>query len=176
MARWMIDPDHSVVAFSVKHMMITNVRGLFTKISGAIQFDPPEMSHVSVEVEIDVASLTTGIRKRDEHLFSPDFLDLERYPKIIFRSTGAEALGGNRCRVAGDLTIRGTTRAVTLEVEYFGPVTSPFGGETTIGFSATTSLNRYDYTVAWHEPMEKGEVAGENVEITLDIEADLAAD
>ncbi|MEW6117085.1 MAG: YceI family protein [Nitrospirota bacterium] len=174
MSKWMIDPDHSVAAFAIRHMMIAFVRGQFNKITGTIQFDPEDITRSSVEMEIDVASLTSGIKKRDEHLLSADFFEVEKYPKITFKSMGIEKTGTNSGKVTGDLTIHGVTRSVTLEVSFFGPVKSPFG-ETSMGFSAATSLNREGFGIMWNEPMEKGGLMiGRDVEITVDIEADLA--
>lgn len=174
MAKWIIDPDHSVAEFSVRHMMVANVRGLFSGISGAVDFDPADLSRLTARVEIEVAGLTSGIAKRDAHLLSPDFFDAANHPKIIFRSTGAIPLGPNRARMSGELTIRGTTRPVTFEVEFLGPVKSAFGGETTIGFAAETTLDRYDFGVSWNESMEGGGVvAAREVRIALDVEADL---
>lgn len=173
MAKWNIDLDHSVTAFSIRHMMIANVRGQFNKISGTIHFDPPDVTKSSVEVTIAVNSIWTGIKKRDEHLQSPDFFDEAQYSVITFKSTKIESLGGNRCRVNGNLTIHGITHPVTLDVEYFGPVKSPFDG-TSIGFTATTRINREDYGITWNVPLEGGGLmVGKDVEITLDVEADL---
>ncbi|MEW6002196.1 MAG: YceI family protein [Nitrospirota bacterium] len=172
MAKWAIDPDHSVAAFAVRHMMIASVRGLFNKITGTIYFDPADIKNSSVEAAIDVASIWTGIQKRDDHLRSPDFFDAGKYPQIIFRSTRVESAGGKGLKIIGDLTIRGITHPVTMEVEYSGPVKSPFNG-TSLGFAGTTRINRQDYGVSWNEPMEGGFVVGDDVQITLDIEADL---
>src|SRR3990172_2258057 len=125
MSNWNIDPDHSVAAFAIRHMMISNVRGQFNSITGTINFDPANPGSATVKAVIAVSSLATGIRKRDEHLLSPDFFEVEKYPEIHFRSTGVEATGGNKGRVRGDLTIHGVTRPVVLEVEYSGPVKGP---------------------------------------------------
>lgn len=173
MVKWVIDPDHSVAGFVVRHLMIANVHGHFSKIVGTIYFDPSDITHSSAEATIDVASICTGIQKRDDHLRSPDFFDIEKHPKITFKSTKFEITGSNRCKVNGDLAIRGITRPVTLEVEYFGPVKSPYGA-TSLGFSATTKIKREDYGMTWNEAMEGGGVmVGRDVQITLDVEADL---
>ncbi len=172
--KWTIDSSHSAAGFSVRHMMIANVVGLFGKMTGIIYFDPPDIASLSVEAEIEVGSVTTGYPTRDEHLLSPDFFDAANHPKINFKSTKAESLGGNRGRITGDLTIRGKTQPLTLEFEYFGPVKSPFGGEITIGFAAAVKINREDYGVAWNETMpEGGVVVDQEVKITLGVEADL---
>lgn len=175
MTKWKIDPDHSVAEFAVRHAMLINVRGLFGKITGTILFEPPDIKGLSAEVEIDVASITTGNKKRDEHLLSADFFDVAKHPRITFRSTGIEQSGAGRAKVTGDLTIHGITRSVTFEAEYFGPVKNPFGEELTIGFFARTSLNRGDFGITWDEAMpEGGTVVGKDVSITLEIEADRA--
>jgi len=158
-------------------MMIANVRGQFNRINGVISFDPARPAGASVEAEIAVASITTGNKKRDEHLLSPDFFDAAKYPLISFRSTKVELTAANRGRVSGDLTIHGTTKPVAMEVEHFGPVKSPeaLGGETSIGFSARLTINREDFGVMWNMPINTGGVVvGREVDIVLDIEADLA--
>jgi polyisoprenoid-binding protein YceI len=172
--KWIIDSSHSAAGFSVRHMMISNVIGLFGKMTGTIYFDPPNIASLSVEAEIEVGSITTGYPTRDEHLLSPDFFDAANHPKINFKSTKTESLGGNRGRITGDLTMRGKMHLLTLEFEYSGPVKSPFGGEITIGFAATGKINREDYGVAWNEAMpDGGVVVGKDVKMTLDVEADL---
>ena len=174
MAQWAIDPDHSVAAFVVSHMMICDVHGQFNKVSGSIRFDPAEPEKASLEVTIGVAGVYTGIQKRDDHLRSPDFFDAAVYPVMTFTSTRVESRGKNRYTVTGDLTIRGVTRPVILEAEARGPVKSPFGDETTIGFTATTAIDRTEFGVSWNEMMEGGGVvAGNRVAITLNVEADM---
>lgn len=173
MKRWSIDPDHSVARFSVRHFMIANVEGLISQMTGVIQFDPPDLTHLSVEAEMDVKNLTTGHPERDDHLLSPDYFDAEQYPKIFFKSTQVEATGGNRAKVTGDLTIRGIKRPITLDVEFFGPVKSPFSGKTSIGFSATGKVIRGEYGMTWNEAMEGGGVVtGLEVQIHMEVESD----
>jgi len=174
MKRWSIDSSHSVARFSVRHFMISNVEGLFSNMTGVIQFDPPDLTSLSVEAEMDVKTLATGYPERDEHLLSPDYFDAEKYPKIFFKSNRVEATGGNRAKVTGDLTIRGIRRLVTLDSEFSGPVKSPFSGITCIGFSATGKVNREDYGMTWNAAMEGGGVVtAKDVQIHMEVEADL---
>ena len=175
MAKWNIDPDHSVAAFNVLHMMAAHVRGQFNKLSGSAQFDPVDRSSFSLEVTIDATGLYTGIAQRDGHLSSPDFFDLAIYPAISFKSTGFKASSGGG-RLAGDLTIHGVTQPITLDVKFSEPVVSPqdFGGETTLGITATTTINREEFGMTWNVPMDDGGVMiGKDIRIDLDIEADL---
>ncbi len=176
MAKWNIDPDHSVAAFSSRHLKVANVRGQFNGLSGTLDFDPADMAGAAVTAEIEIASLTTGNKKRDAHLLSADFLEASMYPRMTFISSKVEPSGENRAKVTGDLTLRGVTRSVTFEAEFFGPVKSPqaLGGETTIGFSASTSINRFDFGVKWDVKMDDGTfVADKEVKISIDVEADL---
>jgi polyisoprenoid-binding protein YceI len=174
MAKWIIDPDHSVAAFVIRHMMVANVRGQFNKLSGVVHFEPSGIASSSVEAAIDVAGIYTGIQKRDDHLRSADFFDAANHPGIIFKSDKAETAGAKHFRVAGNLTIHGITKTVTLDVEYSEPEKSPYG-ETSIGFAATTRINREDFGLTWNEALESGGImVGKEVEVFIDIEADLA--
>ncbi len=177
MAKWNIDPDHSVAGFTIRHLMITNIRGTLTGITGTILFDPAAMENSSVETSLPVTGISTGNKKREEHLMSADFFDADHFPLITFRSSRVEKTGTNRGKIAGDLTMRGVTHQVTMEAEYFGPIKSPadLGGETTMGFSASLTVNREDFGIMWNFPFDNGNlVVGKDVEITIDIEADLA--
>jgi len=175
MSKWNIDPDHSVAAFAVRHMMVANVHGQFNKIAGTINFDPADIGKTSVALEISVDSIFTGIKKRDDHLRSQDFFDAVKYPKIIFHTTKAERTGFNNCKITGDLTIHGITHTVTVDIDFSGPVNSPYG-EISMGFSGKLRVNREDFSVMWNEPMENGGfIAGKDVEIFLDIEADMTS-
>jgi polyisoprenoid-binding protein YceI len=177
LAKWVIDPDHSMARFSIRHFMIANVEGLFSGMAGLVQFDAPDLGRLSAEVEIDVKSLTTGHLERDEHLLSADYFDAEKYPKILFKSTKVEPTGNNRGKVTGDLTIRGIKRPVTLEFEFFGPVKSPFSGKSCVGFSAIGKVSREEYGMTWNEVMEGGGVViGKDVQIQIEMEADLATE
>lgn len=176
MAKWNIDPDHSVAAFKVRHMMLANVRGQFNKISGSIQFDFENQSEFSLEATIDASGIYTGIGQRDEHLSSPDFFDVAKHPNISFRSTGYELQESNKGKLTGDLTIHGITHPVNLDVNFAGPMKSPedMGGETSLGITASATINREDFGMAWNAPLDNGGVmVGTDIEIHLDIEADL---
>ena len=176
MPKWTIDPDHSCAAFAIRHMALASVRGQFNIKKGMIIFDPDDLSSASVEVEIDVATVNTGIKKRDEHLLTPDFFDQPRFPAITFTSRSVDFLDNRRCRVSGSLTLHGVTRPVRFEGEYAEPRKNPYGDELSIGFSGTTTINRLDFGIMWgSEPMEGGGlVAGREVQLFLELEADLA--
>lgn len=170
-ARWEIDPVHSEIAFSVRHMMVATVRGRFNQFQGVIEFDPNHPESGRVEVTIDAASIDTRNEQRDNHLRSPDFLNVEQYPTITFVSKRIEPLGDNRFRVIGDLTIRGVTKEVALEAEFLGVGRDPWGGERA-GFTARTKLNRHDFGASWNVALEAGGfLVGDTLEVTLDIEA-----
>ncbi|MDA8099492.1 MAG: YceI family protein [Nitrospiraceae bacterium] len=175
MKKCTIDPDHSVATFAIRHLGIAHVRGMFNKLSGCVYYDAADISRSTVEAEIDVTSLSTGIKKRDDHVLSDEMLDAARYPTITFKSTKVIPAAGGKVKVQGELTIHGVTKPAVLEVEYFGPVKSPFGGEVSLGFTARTMVNRKDFGVNWGDDVldTGGLVAGKEVEITLDVEADL---
>jgi polyisoprenoid-binding protein YceI len=175
MKKCTIDPDHSVATFAIRHLGIAMVRGMFHKLSGCVYFDADDVAKSTVEAEIDVKSLSTGIKKRDDHVLSSEMLDAAKYPTIIFKSTKVVPGGAGRATVRGDLTIHGVTKPVVLDVQHFGPVKSPWGGEVSVGFTAATKLNRKEFDVNWGDDVLEngGLVAGKDVEITLDIEADL---
>jgi len=169
---WNLDPTHTTVGFSAKHMMITTVRGTFSDVKGTIVVDSANPDRSSVEAEIGVASISTGVEQRDGHLRSPDFLDADGFPAITFRSTrieGALASPGDRFKVVGELTIRGTTREVTLDATYEGQGQDPWGGQR-ISFSASTKIDRRDFGLTYNQVLEAGGVLVSN-EIKLEIEA-----
>jgi polyisoprenoid-binding protein YceI len=173
MSKWIIDHDHSVGAFSVEHLMVSRVHGQLNMVSGTVHFDPSDMTSLSVELEIGASGITTGIQKRDDHLRSQDFFDVEKYPVISFKSSKAERTGFSRCRVSGDLTIHGTTKPIAMEVTVSGPVKTPFG-ETCIGITGKALINREDFGLMWNQPLENsGLLVAKDVEISINIEADL---
>ncbi|MDB5034278.1 MAG: hypothetical protein JWQ98_1519 [Chlorobi bacterium] len=167
---WNIDPSHSQIQFSVRHMMISNARGRFEEFTGTVDFDPENLENLKVDVTIDVASINTRDPQRDGHLKSPDFFDAEQYPNIAFKSTSVEKAGNNDLRINGDLTIHGVTRPVTLEAEFAGVANSPWG-TTSAGFSAHTKVNRKDFGLVWNQTLETGGLlVGEDVKIELELE------
>ena len=167
---WNIDPAHSAAQFRVKHLMISNVRGEFGKMSGKVTFDGKNYATIKAEAVIDVASINTREKKRDDHLRSPDFFDAEAFPNITFKSKRVEKINGNKFNLVGDLTMRGVTREITLDVEAT-PVVKGMGGESRIGAQATTTLNRQDYGIKWNRALDTGGVVvGDEVQITLDLE------
>jgi polyisoprenoid-binding protein YceI len=168
---WNIDPTHSAIGFSVRHMVVSKTRGRFNKWSGQLRFDAENPAASSVEVNIDPASLDTGDAQRDTHLRSPDFFDVEKYPSAAFQSTNVEVAGADRYRVTGNLTVHGVTRPVVLFVTYEGSGKDPWGGERA-GFSATTTIDRKDFGLEWNKALETGGLlVGEKVELNLEIEA-----
>jgi polyisoprenoid-binding protein YceI len=165
-----IDGAHTSVEFVGRHLMITKVRGRFSEVRGQITIDEePAKSHV--EVEIGVASVSTGNGDRDAHLTSGDFFDVEQYPTITFASTGVKPVRDNTWEVVGDLTVHGTTKPVTLQVDFDGGGASPFGDER-IGFSAATEVNREDFGLTWNVALESGGfLVGKTARIELAVQA-----
>lgn len=172
---WNIDTTHSGINFSVRHMVVSKVRGRFAKFAGAIQLDEADLSKSTLEVEIDASSIDTGVEQRDAHLKSADFFDVAQYPALRYRSERIEKLSDDRYRVLGELTIRGVARQVPLEVEYGGRATDPWGNERA-GFTARASIERKDFGLGWNQVLEAGGVlVGERVDIDIEIEVVRAA-
>jgi polyisoprenoid-binding protein YceI len=167
---WNIDPVHSEAGFSVRHLVISKVRGKFDKFSGTVRLDEKDVSNSSVQASLDVASIDTGVGDRDKHLRSPDFFDAEKFPTIAFKSTKIAKAGKDALKIAGDLTMHGVTRPVTLETTVSQEIKGMMG-ETRRGFSATTKIDRKDFGLVWNKMVETGPVVGDEVTITLDIEA-----
>lgn len=168
---WRIDPSHTTVEFAVKHMMFATAKGRFGDVAGTIVLDEGDVARSSVEVEIDAASIDSRDAKRDGHLRSEDFLHVEQYPLVTFRSSRVEPAGGERLLVVGDLTLRGVTREVTLRAEPAGRGTSPWGSEV-IGFSASTQISRKDFGLSWNVALETGGwLVGDAVTVQIDLEA-----
>jgi len=168
---WNIDPVHSVAEFKVKHMMISNVKGQFAKVSGVLNFDETDLSKSHVEASIDAASINTREEQRDAHLKSADFFHVEQHPTLSFKSTRITQVGDGELKVAGDLSIRGVTRNVVFTVEGPTPPAKDPWGNTRIGLSATTKINRKDFGLIWNAALETGGIlVGDEVTITLDVQ------
>jgi polyisoprenoid-binding protein YceI len=164
------DPAHTVVGAVARHLMVSKVRGKFTDVAGSITIAEDPLAS-KVEVTIKAASIDTGSADRDNHLRSPDFLDVEKYPELTFRSTRVVKHNGTDFVLAGDLTIRGVTREVELEVEYNGVETSPWGSQV-IAVSATTELDREEFGMTWNAALESGGVlVGKKLKIEIEVEA-----
>jgi polyisoprenoid-binding protein YceI len=169
---WQLDPAHSSVEFSVKHMMMTTVRGRFKTVSGNITLDESAFDNSRVEVVIDVASIDTGAPDRDAHLRSPDFFEIEKFPQMTFRSTRAEGCTdqeGCRFKLQGDLTIRDTTMAIELDCVYEGRGKDPWGNDRA-GFSAKGEIDRRDWGLKWNQAIESGGVLVAH-RVRIDVEA-----
>jgi len=170
-APWEFDPAHTGVHFKVRHLMISSVRGEFEKVSGKIVYDESDVTKSSGDIAIETASINTRVAKRDEHLRSPDFLDVAKYPAITFRSKRVEKAGNGTLKMTGDLTIRGVTKEVVLAVE--GPtqeIKDPMGNRR-VGGQAAAKINRKDFGLVWNKALETGGVVvGDEVEITIDVE------
>ena len=168
---WAIDGAHSSIGFTVRHMVISKVRGRFTRWSGTIAMDEKDPTSAAVEITIEPGSVDTGVEQRDSHLRSPDFFDVERYPTMTYRSTRIEKAGEGEYRVTGDLTMHGVTRPVTLEVEFAGSAKDPWGG-LRAGFSARGSLDRKEFGLTYNQLLETGGVVvGEKVDLDIEVEA-----
>jgi len=177
--RWEFEPGHSAAGFRCRHMMVTWVRGYFKDVHGTLLFDPASPSTASVEAVIDTRRLWTGEADRDAHLKSADFLDVDHFPDMRFRSNHTEISGPHQYRVNGDLTLRGITREVMLDVAYSGQWQTGYwqdgvdkGPVMRAGFEATAIINRHDFGVSWNSTLDRGGiVVGNEVLITLDVEA-----
>jgi polyisoprenoid-binding protein YceI len=168
---WQIDPAHTNVQFSIRHMMISNVRGEFRGVRGTVRAGGNDPTRAVVEATIDAASIDTGQEKRDAHLRSADFLDVEKFPTITFRSTRIEPAGSGRWKMTGDLTLHGVTREVVLDVDGPTPEIRDPGGKTRAGAQATSKLKRGDFGITWSKTLDGGGlVVGDDVAVTIDVE------
>lgn len=171
MAKWQLDTTHSTVGFSVKHMMITTVRGSFNEFSGVIDFDPNNKAAAHVDVTIQAGSIDTRVADRDAHLRSADFFNVEQYPTITFKSLGVDLQGDTVAKVTGNLTIAGVTKQVTLDVEYLGENVNPWG-QNVIGFEASVKINREEFGLTWNQALETGGfLVSKDVKIELEVQA-----
>ena len=170
-ASWKVDPAHSAASFTVRHLMISNVKGEFGKPSGAVEFDRADPSKTKIDATIDIATLTTREPDRDKHLKSPDFFDIEKFPVMKFRSTSVHAAGSGKLKLTGDLTIHGVTKEVTFDVDGPTPEIKDPWGNSRIGATATTKVNRKDFGLIWNKALDGGGVMiGDEVTVTLDVE------
>jgi polyisoprenoid-binding protein YceI len=168
---WIIDTSHSGITFSVRHMMFAKVRGRFGRFQGTIAVPQSDLGQAHVEVEIDASSIDTGVDARDQHLRSPDFFDVARFPSLRFTSKRVEPLGGERYHLVGDLTIRDVTREVVLEAEALGQGKDPWGNARA-AFAAKTSIDRTVFGLKWNQALETGGVlVGERIDIELEVQA-----
>jgi polyisoprenoid-binding protein YceI len=168
---WTIDPAHSVVELAVKHMMFSTVKGRFSNVAGTITFDEANPANSGVTAQIEAGSISTGESNRDAHLRSAEFLDVENFPSISFESTGVISSRGNAFVIVGNLTLHGVTQEVSLEAEFSGKGTDPWGGQRA-GFTATTTISRKDFGLTWNQGLEAGGVlVSDQVKISLEIQA-----
>lgn len=171
LSTWNIDPAHSDIGFTVRHMVFSKVRGRFDTFSGTVELDENDLTSSRVEVDIEAASIDTGVSDRDNHLRSADFLDVETFPRLHFESRRIEKVGDDRYRLHGALTIRDVTREVVLDVEYSGQAKDPWGNQRA-AFSASTSLDRKDFGLRWNQVLEAGGLlVGERIDIQLEVQA-----
>jgi polyisoprenoid-binding protein YceI len=166
---WKVDPSHSQVGFAVKHLVISTVRGEFSKYQGTVALDEKDLTRSSVEATIDVSSVDTRVADRDAHLKSPDFFDVAKYPAMTFKSTKIAKAGKDKLAVTGDLTLHGVTKPVVLDVTT-SPEVKGMYGETRRGFAATTKISRKDFGLTWNKMVEAGPAVGDEVSIALDLE------
>jgi polyisoprenoid-binding protein YceI len=168
---WKLDPAHSLAEFKVKHMMISNVKGRFSGLSGTLSLDESDHTQSSVEASIDVATIKTGDEQRDGHLKSADFFDAEKFPAITFKSSNIDAKGGADYEVTGELTMHGVTKAVTFAVEDLSQPSKDPWGLLRIGLSAITKINRKDFGLTWNSALESGGLlVGEDVTVSLEVQ------
>jgi len=168
---WNIDADHSNIQFKVRHLMVSNVKGVFGKVQGTVDIDDKNITKSRVAVTIDTESISTGVVKRDEHLKSADFFDVAKFPTMTFVSTKVAKNGKDKLKVTGDLTLHGITRVVQLDVEGPSADSKDPWGKTRRGVSASTKINRKDFGLAWNKALETGGVVvGDEITINLEVE------
>ena len=168
--KWQIDPSHTSIGAKVKHMMVSTVRGSFAGATGTIEYNPAAPERGSVELRIPAASIDTGDEKRDGHLRSADFLDAEKYPEILFKSTAVTASGKDTFVVSGDLTIRGITKPATVNVELAGVTADPRSGQRA-AFDATASFDRTQWGLVWNMPVPSGVLVSEKIVLEANVAA-----
>jgi len=167
---WQIDPAHTSINFTARHMMIAKVHGRFEQFSGTVNFDEDNPSNTTVDIAIEAASLNTKEEQRDGHLRSGDFFDVETYPTLTFKSTRVQLIDEDTAKLYGDLTIKDVTKEVVLDVEYLGQAQSPWG-TTNAGFTASTTINRKDWGLNWNLALETGGfLVGDKIQINIELE------
>lgn len=179
MPKWTFEPGHTAAEFQVRHMMVCWVRGAFKDVHGSLEFDPNRPTSLAIEATIDAGKLWSGEPQRDNHLSSPDFIDVAKYPTITFKSTGCQCKSASDLKVSGILTIRGISRPINLDMHYVGQWRTPYwtdtgdaGPITRIGFVGEARINRQDFQVSWNGQLENGgEIVGDEVVIRVDVEA-----
>ncbi|AWL40782.1 MULTISPECIES: YceI family protein [Streptomyces] len=170
-----IDPAHSSIGFTVRHAMVTNVRGSFGEHEGTLKLDGSDPSRSSASIDVKIASVDTGIADRDGHLVSGDFFDAEKFPLMTFRSTATEALGDDTYRITGDLTIKDVTRPLSIDLEFNGSATDPYGNQR-VGFEGNAVILRSDWGLTYNAALETGGVlVGDKIKLNFDISAIKAA-
>ncbi|MFD7558970.1 MULTISPECIES: YceI family protein [unclassified Streptomyces] len=166
-----IDPAHSSIGFTVRHAMVTNVRGAFEAFEGSLRLDGAEPARSTASIDVTIGSVNTGIADRDAHLLGSDFFDAELFPKMTFRSTGAAQLGGDKYRVTGELTIKDVTRPLSIDLEFNGSATDVYGSER-VGFEGSAEILRSEWGLTWNAALEAGGVmVSDKVKLTFDISA-----
>jgi polyisoprenoid-binding protein YceI len=173
-AHYEIDPAHSSATFSVRHLMVANVRGEFGTLSGTVDLDDKDVTKSKVDAKVDASSINTRNAKRDGHLKSPDFFDVAKYPELTFKSTKVEKNGPGKLKVTGDLFIHGITKSVVFDTEYTEKDVKDAMGKPARGAVAVTKINRKDFGLLWNKPIEGGQLVGDEVTITLDLELNKA--
>lgn len=171
-----IDPAHSTIGFTVRHAMVTNIRGSFGEHEGTLKLDGTDPANSAASIDVKIASVDTGIADRDGHLVSGDFFEAEKFPLMTFRSTQAEQLGGDKYRITGDLTIKDVTRPLSIDLEFNGSATDPYGNQR-VGFEGSAEILRSDWGLTYNAALETGGVlVGDKVKLNFDISAIKAAE
>ncbi|RFU83682.1 polyisoprenoid-binding protein [Streptomyces triticagri] len=166
-----IDPAHTVIGFTARHAMVTNVKGSFNELEGTLHLDGSDPSNSTASIDVNLNSIDTGSADRDGHLKSGDFFETEKYPSMTFRSTRAEALGGDDYRITGDLTIRDVTKEISIDLEFNGSATDPMGNER-VGFEGRSEILRSEWGITWNAALETGGVlVSDKIKLTFDISA-----
>jgi len=170
-AKWNVDTAHSTVGFSVRHMMISNVKGTFNEFQGTIEADPQDLTDASIDFTIDANSIDTRKADRDNHLRSADFFDVENYPNLSFKATKIEKTSNDTYDLTGDFTIKDTTKPVTFNVTFEGTAKDPMSGDEAAGFTGTTKINRKEFGLTWNAALETGGVVvSDEVKINIEIQ------